>query len=563
VRKYPAARDFSSIARTLLSNARSDGGNELIIAERTATAEDDATGQSRPQSQGVQGTADGRVAVNKIPTNRVVDNETPSESTQNAVRAYPKEQAEKLAKSTEETISGTPVSEYSDAALRKLSKQKDYAVEKEREELELKLRKLPKAGPGAVEVRRELEQKIKKLSKQKSLIAEKARRELKRRAPKPALALRIGTDWNKTQPVTVRDGVIYLGDDPAYDYETGDEVRIDETATPQQIADTLRAARAINNNEKFYGLAKAPKEDGPVFTEYEGNPEGAIERLMKEKAGEARAVVTREGLGEIDLVYGDEKHGLAKIADKHKGMLPKLAGLLRSGRVVKLEGNAKRYIVAVGSPPQIAIVALDYNGQTKTWVVTSYEDAKGNTYRNLMENGVTVTTMDTDGTTVADDTARRNNAVDQSLAPSTEKSSAPQSRPPKGRAQPLTAQVLTPSGYRLMGDIRVGDAVIAADGSLSEVTGVFPQGRKPIYRITLSDGSTTRSTLDHLWKVRGEDEEGYKVLPLSEIMDAMARGSRFEIPPLGTGGSFNFASDNPDLLLDLEGMAFKRGMGVR
>jgi hypothetical protein len=97
----------------------------------------------------------------------------------------------------------------------------------------------------------------------------------------------------------------------------------------------------------------------------------------------------------------------------------------------------------------------------------------------------------------------------------------------------LTAQVLTPSGYRLMGDIRVGDDVLAADGSLTQVTGVFPQGVKPIYRITLSDGSTTRTTLDHLWKARREDEEEYKVLPLSEIMDAMARGSRFEIPPLG------------------------------
>jgi hypothetical protein len=114
-----------------------------------------------------------------------------------------------------------------------------------------------------------------------------------------------------------------------------------------------------------------------------------------------------------------------------------------------------------------------------------------------------------------------------------------------------------------MSDIRVGDEVISADGSATVVEAVFPQGVKPIYRITLSDGSVTRSTLDHLWKVRGEDEEGYKVLPLSEIMDAMARGSRFEIPPLGTNGSFNFASDDPDLLLDLEGMAFKRGMAVR
>jgi hypothetical protein len=34
MRKVPAAKDFDSIARTLLSNAQSDGGDGLIIARR-------------------------------------------------------------------------------------------------------------------------------------------------------------------------------------------------------------------------------------------------------------------------------------------------------------------------------------------------------------------------------------------------------------------------------------------------------------------------------------------------------------------------------------------------
>ncbi|MDR0578308.1 MAG: hypothetical protein LBI87_12460, partial [Candidatus Accumulibacter sp.] len=103
----------------------------------------------------------------------------------------------------------------------------------------------------------------------------------------------------------------------------------------------------------------------------------------------------------------------------------------------------------------------------------------------------------------------------------------------RGRAQPLTAKVLTPSGYRPMGEIRVGDEVIAADGSVTAVEGVYPQGVNPVFRITLSDGSTTRSTADHLWKARSEPDRDFTVMPLSWIMAGMRGGQRYEIAPLG------------------------------
>lgn len=72
--------------------------------------------------------------------------------------------------------------------------------------------------------------------------------------------------------------------------------------------------------------------------------------------------------------------------------------------------------------------------------------------------------------------------------------------------QPLHAQVLTPTGYRRMGDLCVGDAVIDPDGQTSAVTGVYPQGELSVYRITFSDGTWAESTLNHLWKVRGPIE---------------------------------------------------------
>lgn len=71
-----------------------------------------------------------------------------------------------------------------------------------------------------------------------------------------------------------------------------------------------------------------------------------------------------------------------------------------------------------------------------------------------------------------------------------------------GKAQPLDALVLTPTGFRRMGDLQIGDTVIDPEGHPSEVLGVFPQGEKDIYRLTFSDGSTCESTKDHLWPLR-------------------------------------------------------------
>jgi N12 class adenine-specific DNA methylase len=68
-----------------------------------------------------------------------------------------------------------------------------------------------------------------------------------------------------------------------------------------------------------------------------------------------------------------------------------------------------------------------------------------------------------------------------------------------GKAQPLDAKVLTPEGWRLMGDLQVGDMVIAADGSPTMVEAVFPQGAKDIFRVEFSDGSATECCEEHLW----------------------------------------------------------------
>ncbi|KUO17936.1 helicase-related protein [Streptomyces dysideae] len=70
-----------------------------------------------------------------------------------------------------------------------------------------------------------------------------------------------------------------------------------------------------------------------------------------------------------------------------------------------------------------------------------------------------------------------------------------------GKAQPLDSLVLAPTGFRRMGDLRVGDEVVVPDGEIALIDGVFPQGERDVWRLVLSDGSSVECDDEHLWIV--------------------------------------------------------------
>jgi len=88
-----------------------------------------------------------------------------------------------------------------------------------------------------------------------------------------------------------------------------------------------------------------------------------------------------------------------------------------------------------------------------------------------------------------------------------------------GKALSLDCDILTPTGYRKMRDIQVGDSVIDGEGKRAIVIGVFPQGVKPMYRFTFADHSSIECSDEHLWEVNyhGCHAIQTKVLSASEI----------------------------------------------
>jgi replicative DNA helicase len=96
-------------------------------------------------------------------------------------------------------------------------------------------------------------------------------------------------------------------------------------------------------------------------------------------------------------------------------------------------------------------------------------------------------------------------------------------RPSMGKAQPLDAKVLTPGGFKRMGDLRVGDALASPDGKPSRVEGVFPQGSRQVYRVTFADGRSTECCAEHLWRVHFREWERPRVLSTARVIELLQR----------------------------------------
>ena len=79
-----------------------------------------------------------------------------------------------------------------------------------------------------------------------------------------------------------------------------------------------------------------------------------------------------------------------------------------------------------------------------------------------------------------------------------------------GKAQPFFSKILTPTGWKKMGDIQINDEVISVDGKSTKVIGVYPQGKKEIFEIVFSDGSKTHCCEEHLWLTQNYAERCYQ-----------------------------------------------------
>lgn len=117
----------------------------------------------------------------------------------------------------------------------------------------------------------------------------------------------------------------------------------------------------------------------------------------------------------------------------------------------------------------------------------------------------------------------------------------------EGNGLPLDTPVLTPKGWVAIGDLSIDDEVIDPYGEPSKVSGIYPQGIRPCYEMTFSDGRSIVADECHRWKVRRNNGGKWIVATTKELIELIQkhRGIVCEriTQPVGY-------SDKPELLVD-------------
>jgi phosphate starvation-inducible PhoH-like protein len=114
----------------------------------------------------------------------------------------------------------------------------------------------------------------------------------------------------------------------------------------------------------------------------------------------------------------------------------------------------------------------------------------------------------------------------------------------RGRAQPVSTSVLTPDGFRPIGDLAVGDLVIGSNGEPTVVLGVYPQGEEEVFRVTTQDGASTLASGGHLWAVSTASDrrrgKPHRVLTTTEMIGNLraAHQRHYELPLLSQPVAF-------------------------
>lgn len=99
----------------------------------------------------------------------------------------------------------------------------------------------------------------------------------------------------------------------------------------------------------------------------------------------------------------------------------------------------------------------------------------------------------------------------------------------QGRMQHVDNKVLTPTGWRRIGDLRPGDEIIAGDGSVTLVEGVFSHGVKDLYELTFDSGVKTLAGEEHLWLLGERTRGRFMVRTTADLIERY--GDQGERPP--------------------------------
>jgi len=92
-----------------------------------------------------------------------------------------------------------------------------------------------------------------------------------------------------------------------------------------------------------------------------------------------------------------------------------------------------------------------------------------------------------------------------------------------GKALQYDTPVLTPNGWVSIGSLSVGDEVMCENNLPTEVTGVYPQGTRELFKLIFIDGRSVIADREHLWKICGRTQP----VTTNDMIEAMDNSEMF------------------------------------
>lgn len=163
--------------------------------------------------------------------------------------------------------------------------------------------------------------------------AEKKAKQAAARAKPAPSGLTVGIMPGNAEPITVKDGVVFIGKSEAYDFDSGEPVTVPAGATDKQIVDALKDAGALSRRQRVFGLGKeegegltAPtKED--VLAQQQRKEDGEKAEVQATSAAENKAKADA-ARGEFTLT-GSDRPADVGAAGGQKGMFARGAAVVR------------------------------------------------------------------------------------------------------------------------------------------------------------------------------------------------------------------------------------------
>ncbi len=98
-----------------------------------------------------------------------------------------------------------------------------------------------------------------------------------------------------------------------------------------------------------------------------------------------------------------------------------------------------------------------------------------------------------------------------------------------GKANPYSTPVATPSGFRPMGDLKIGDYICTPYNGVQKVSDIFEQGEHYVYTFHFDDGTTVTCMDNHRFWARTSATEDFHEMTAREIMDRYKIEHRFPL----------------------------------